>query len=160
MDKLQVIREMTAEDADLLPKPVREAVAASVPAPPEVALVAELRTELGDGDPLAVVREWKKQREEGQKTAVITRITELVSNGENGIKIEALRPLVTELVQAKNPATPEAAETIYNDVVKSAMVAELLKNHVAAVGGPPLRTGLQSQGGGVDYFPLPKKEGA
>lgn len=159
MDKLELIRELTAEDADVLPKPVREAVLASVPTPPEVALVTELRGELGEGDMLALVRELKREKEERQKTAVTHRITELVSAEEGGIRLAELRPVVTELVKARQPQTVEEAEAAYKEVAASEMVMEMLKTTVASKGGPPLRTGLQGQQGGNKYFNIPRKEG-
>jgi hypothetical protein len=156
MDKLDVIREMTADDARLLPDPVRQAIIAGVQTPPEVAIVSELRTELGDGDMLAVIREMKKEQETRKAAAVTGRITKLVTEG---IKVESLRPLVVELVQAKAPATVEAVEGAYKAVAESVTVTELLKAHVTQTGGPPLRTGLQGQQGGNKYFVIPQKDG-
>jgi hypothetical protein len=156
MDKLTVINEMTAEDARLLPDPVRQAIIAGVQTPPEVAIVSELRTELGDGDMLAVIREMKQEQEARKMAAVTGRITELVTEG---IKVESLRPLVVELVQAKAPATVEAVEGAYKAVAESVTVTELLKAHVTQTGGPPLRTGLQGQQGGNKYFVIPQKDG-
>lgn len=156
MDKLTVINEMTADDARLLPDTVRQAVIATVQTPPEVAMVSELRAELGGGDMLAVVKELKQAREASRQTAVNGRITELVTEG---IKVESLRPLVVELVQAKAPDTVEAVEAVYKTVVESAAVTEMLKTHVSQAGGPPLRTGLQGQETGNKYFNIPKKEG-
>lgn len=155
MDKLQVIREMTAEDAALLPQPVRDVIVATVQTPAEVGLVTELRAELGDGDLLQAVRELKEEREERQKTAVTHRVTELVNEG---IKAESLRPLVVELVQAKAPDTLEAAETAYKTVVEGETVMELLKAHVTQAGGPPLRMGVQGGKGGNKYIHIPEKE--
>lgn len=162
MDKYEVIREMTADDAAFLPQPVREAIAASVPTAPEVALVAELRAELGEGDPLATIREWKQERGERQKTAVTDRIKELAADKERGVKVDSVRSVVMELVQARSPQTVEAAESAYDEIVKSELVTELLKSAVVSVGGPPLRTGVQNQSGGNKYFDIPElpaKEG-
>jgi hypothetical protein len=156
MDKLQLIRELTVEDVDLIPKPVREAITAAVPAAPEVALVTELRAELGEGDILATVKEWKQERETGQKTAVTERIKQLATDKERGVKVDSVRSVVLELVQGRNPATPEAAESAYDEIVKSELVTELLKTAVVSAGGPPLRTGVQNQNGNpVDqWFPV------
>jgi hypothetical protein len=158
MDKLQIIRVMTADEADLLPKPVRDAITASVQPPPEVALVQELRGELGDGDILETVREWKTERDNRAKTAVTDRITELVNDKETGVKVEVARPLVMELIKARSPQTAAEAETAYKAVIESETVMELLKSHVTQKGGPPLRMGVQGQSNGKYKYMYPPTE--
>jgi ABC-type uncharacterized transport system auxiliary subunit len=161
MDKLTIIRELTAADADLLPTTVKDAVMATAQTPPEVALVTEMRQELGDGDILAVIRELKQEKAERAKTAVVERITELVNDEEKGIKMTSARSIVMELVRARNPQTVDEADAAYDEVIKTEAVTEMLKSAVQSKGGPALRIGLQSQNGkSVDqWFPLPTTNG-
>lgn len=156
MDKTKVILEMTAEDAPLLPEPVRKAILAAAPAPPEAALVAEMRDELGVDDVLAAVREMKAEQEKQRRAAIAGRIRELAEDAEKGIKLESARGLVVELVEARNPQTVEEAEAAYNAVIESERVKGLLAEMVATTMGPPQRTGLQSQNG-ARYFDIPQE---
>lgn len=154
-DKLTIIREMTPEDARLLPKPVRDAVIGDIRPAPEVATVATVRELLGlaaDADPVAAITEMRRVQGEQAKTAVAGKITELVSAG---IKAEAMRPLITELVTGRNPATVADAETAYNTVVASESVKAMLAAHVQTVMGPPQRQPVQPQQGANKYFNIP-----
>lgn len=157
MDKLDVIREMTVEDAPLLPEPVREAILAAVPAPPEVALVAEMREALGTEDVLAALREMKAEQEQQRRAAIAGRIRELVEDEERGVKAKAMRPFITELVEAQKPQTVEEAEAAYTRIVERESVREMLAAHVAETMGPAQRSGLQSQNGAARYFDIPKE---
>lgn len=162
MDKLQVINEMTAEDARLLPKPVQEAILATVQPAPEVELVSELRGVLGADDKADVVKlvtELKTEQETAKKTAVSKRITELVEDKEAGIKVESMRGLVTELVTARNPQTVEEAEKAYQTVTEMESVKASLKAAVGNAMGPLLTTPTQPQNGKPVYFNIPKEEG-
>lgn len=155
MDKLQLIRELTADDARLLPKNVRDAVIGQVRTAPEVATVAQIRETLGltaDADPIAAIAEMRNQQAQQAKATVTNRITELVSAG---IKAEAMRPLVTELVTSRNPATVADAETAYNAVVASDSVKAMLAAHVQTTMGPPQRTPVQGQQSQNRYFQIP-----
>ena len=161
MDKVQIIREMTIDDADLLPKSVREAILATVQPAPEIALVTELRGVLGaddKADVVSLVSELKQEKETAAKTAVSNRITELVNDG---IKIEAMRGMVTELVTARAPKTAEEAQTAYTAVTEMESVKAALTAAVQVAMGPNLTTPMQkTKGSAVDeWFPLPKKDG-
>lgn len=157
VDKLQVINEMTADDARLLPEPVRAAVLATVQAPPEVAQLAGIRELLGldaKADVAAAITEMRRVQTEQAKQAVATRITELVTAG---VKIEDARPLVTELVQARNPQTPADAETAYNAVIASESVTKMLAARVVETMGPPQRTPVAGKNGNR-YFVIPEEK--
>jgi len=159
MDKLQVINEMTAEDARLLPKPVQDAILATVQPAPEVALVTELRGALGvDGkaDVVKLVTELKEETEKAAKTAVSNHITELVEDKDTGIKVESMRGLVTELVTARNPQTKEEAEQAYKLVTEMESVKVSLQAAVNGVMGPKMTTPAQPQNGTPIYFNIPK----
>lgn len=159
MDKLQVINEMTAEDARLLPEPVRQAIVESVPTPPEVAQMQAIRETLGlDGsaDPVSTIAEMRRTQDEQRKAAVQARITELAADPEKGVKLEAVRGLVVELVTARNPATIQEAETVYSQVVESNAVKAALKSHVVETMGPRQGTPVQGQNGKQGrYFTIP-----
>lgn len=158
VDKLQIIQEMTPEDARLLPKTVRDAILAEQAVPPEVAQVSELRQALGVDDKAnlaQLVTEMKQAQEQQRKNAIKSRITELATEG---IKVEAVRGLVTELVAARNPQSVEEAESAYTAVATSAHVTELLKAQVQIIMGPPQRTPLQAQQGKAKYFNIPSEK--
>ena len=74
MGKLEIINELTADDARLLPKPVREAILSEVAIPPEVAVVQELRSTLGVDDKAdlsKLVRELREAKEVQDKAAIV-----------------------------------------------------------------------------------------
>ena len=162
MDKLEIINEMTADDARLLPDAVRAAVLASVQHAPEVQLVTELRQALGADDKAdlkALITSLREQQEAQAKAAVSRRITELVEDEETGIKVKELRGLVTELVTARKPGTVEAAETAYNEVIASEHVKAALAAHVQSTMGPRQRTPVQqTQNGKGKYFQVPQED--
>lgn len=161
MDKLQIINEMTPDDARLLPKSVREAVLSEVPIPPEVAVVQELRSALGVDDKAdlnKLVRELQEAKEEQARAALESRITELASDKEKGIKVPQVRAIVVEMVKSRHPKDEAEAEAAYKEVAGSTAIIELLKNTVQTVMGPPQRTVVQPQNEGQQYFTYPKKE--
>lgn len=153
--KLEYINEMSADDARLLPEPVRQAIVASVPTPPEVAQVQELRQALGVDDKAdlkALVTEMRQIQETQRLATIRTRITELATSG---IKLEAMRGMVTELVAARNPQTLQEAETAYQQVCEMASVKAALDSTVQTTMGPPQRTPVQPQSSGKKYFEIP-----
>ena len=157
MDKLQVIQELTEADARLLPDPVRAAVLATVTTPVEVATVATIRETLGlpaTADVAGHIAEMKRVQAEQAKAAVTNRITELV---KDGIKVEDVRPIVTELIAAHHPATIEAAEAVYKTVAESDSVKKLLSARVVETMGPPQRTPVAGKKDNR-YFQIPAAE--
>ena len=159
MDKLTVINEMTADDARLLPKPVQEAILATVQPAPEVALVSELRGVLGADDKANVVQlvtELKEAKETAAKTAVSNRIAELVNGG---IKVEAMRGMVTELVNARAPKTVDDVQAAYTAVTEMESVKAALTAAVVGAMGPNITTPTQPQNSKAVYFNIPQEEG-
>ena len=155
MDKLQVIQELTEADARLLPDSVRAAIVASVPTPAEVALIAELRTELGleaGADIRAHIAEMRTTQETQRKAAITNRIKELV---EGGIKVADVRGIVTELVTARQPQSVQDAEAAYTAVAASSAVTALLAGRVVETMGPAQGTPVQGQQNKNKYFVLP-----
>lgn len=165
-DKAQVIRELTADDARILPEPVRAAVLQTATPAPEVALVQELRGALGvddKADLTQLVTELQASKVAQAQAAVKARITELVNDQEKGVKVAAVRPLVTELVAARNPQTPADADAAYAAVVEMQAVKDALAATVQGTMGPRQRTPVAAQktndkGGG--FFIYPQEEGA
>lgn len=159
--KLDHINEMTAEDARLLPEPVRAAVLQTATPAPEVAQVQEIRAALGVDDKAdlkTVVTEMRKVQEEQRQANIKTRIRELASDAEKGIKIVPVREVVIEMVEAAEPKTLEEAETWYNKVAQSGPITELLKSKVVQTMGPPQGTPLQRQAGANKYFQIPAEK--
>jgi hypothetical protein len=140
MGKEETIKEMTAADASLLPESVRSAIAGSQ--------LQEFRKALGlpeGADVFAAIASINTNKEETAKKAVSLKITEMVSDPEKGIKVEAVRKTVQELVEARMPKTPEEAQTAYEEVVKSEHVQELLKIAVQTAMGPSVSTPIPGQ---------------
>jgi hypothetical protein len=156
MDKLQVINEMTADDARLLPEPVRAAIVATVPTPPEVQQIAEIRQALGADDKADIAKlitEMRQAQEQQRRDAIKTRITELATEG---IKVDSARGIVVELVAARNPQSVQEAETAYQEVSTSASVTELLKASVQTTMGPRQTTPVAGQQGAPKYVIYPQ----
>jgi hypothetical protein len=160
-DKAQVIRELTAEDARILPEPVRAEVLKSAAPPPEVGQVAEIRAALGvddKADLTKTITEMRQREAEQAKAAVKARITELASDKEKGIKVESVRGLVTELVAARNPQSVEEADAAYAQVVEMQSVKDALTAAVQSTMGPRQTTPVAPQHGKVGkYFNIPQE---
>lgn len=123
--------------------------------PAEVPALVAIRETLGasaDADLAKLVRELQERVQEQEKAAVKARITELVNEG---IKVESVRGLVTELVNARNPQTPEDAESAYKQVSEMASVQETLAATVQRVMGPRQTTPVQGQQKTNRYFQIP-----
>ena len=170
MDKAQVIREMTAEDAKILPEPVRAEVLKSASPAPEVAVVQEVRAALGvdeKADLRQIVTEMRKREEAQAKAAIKARIVEIATpdpgrkpDEDKSIKVAAVRGVVIEMVAALQPATVEEAEAAYNKVTESAAVTELLKASVVTTMGPRQGTPVAGQNGAPKYFVIPEETSA
>ena len=161
MDKLQVINEMTADDARLLPESVRQAVVAAAP-PPDVALVQELRQVLGVDDRAdlkGLVVEMRRQQDEQRQAAVARRIVELAApTADKGIKVDGVRELVIDLVTAHHPQTVAEAETAYGQVIEMASVKTALAAAVQTAMGPRQGLPVQPQANLVGkYFNIPQE---
>jgi hypothetical protein len=156
-DKLEIIQELKREDARLLPDEVRAAILESVQTPPEVATVQEIRAALGvddKADLTQVIREMRQKEAEQAKAAVTNRITELVTEG---VKVESVRGLVTELVNARNPQTADEAATAYQQVIEMQSVKDTLAATVQRTMGPRQTTPVAPQTGKAKYFQIPQE---
>jgi hypothetical protein len=122
---------------------------------PQLTAIRETLGADDSADLVKLVRELRERVEEQNKAAIKSRITELANDKDKGIKVDAVRGMVTELVAARNPQSVEEAEAAYNTVATSAHVTELLKTQVARTMGPPQRTPVQAQQGQNKYFNIP-----
>ena len=158
VDKLQVINELTEADARLLPEPVRQAILASVPTPAEVALVQELRTALdlpATADIKAHLVQMRVQELATAKATITARVRELVEDTERGVKIVALRGMITEMINLRKPQNMDEVEAIYAEVVGSRAVTEALAGRVQEVMGPRQGTPVEGQANAPKYFKVP-----
>lgn len=159
MDRLEIIREMTAEDARLLPKEVREAILSLAETPQEVNQVGQVRELLGitDGaDFVSFFKEWKAAEEQRKVERVKARIQELLADADKGIKVEKARPLVLELVNNRNPKTEQEAEAAYMEITSSEAVKEMLSLLVQNTMGPAQKASIPGQSSAPKYFPVPE----
>jgi 2'-5' RNA ligase len=155
-EKLQIIQEMTAEDARLLPAIVRDAVLADAPS---AKLVQEMRSALGlaeDADLVAAVKALADDKTKHEAEVVTARIKELVHDAENGVKVESARGVVTELVMARKPSTIADAEKAFGEVVESDAVKGLLQETVRRAMGPGVKPAAAAKTGTPKYFKIPE----
>jgi len=164
MDKLQVINEMTADDARLLPTAVRDAVVAAIPEAPEIALVSELCSTLGvnsQADLTQTVRGLVEEQTNTRKSAIRSRIIELATpdptrTDDKAIKVGSVRAVVVEMVQARSPKDVAEVESIYNEVATSQLVGDLLKTSIKETMGPNQRVPVAGQPQQGKYFDIPQ----
>lgn len=159
-DKLTIIQELTSDDARLLPDSVRAAILATVtpPAtPPEVGQMADLRTALGvddKADVKAMITEMQTAQATARKAAVTSRITELVTSGE---KLELVRQVVREMVEALHPQTVQEAEDAYKEISARESVTRLRAATVREIMGPRQGTPVAGQAKQNTYFQIPQE---
>lgn len=158
MDKLEIIRQMTADDVKLLPEAVVNAVIAQSEQAKTLSnlqqMVGELRSLLGLDDKANVVEHVKAlhtQVTEQAKVAVAAKIAELVNDA---VKVESVRAIVLELVQAQKPEAVDAVQAAVDNVLARESVKLLLKSAVVETSGPPQRRPAVPTGDGeaVDKF--------
>jgi len=169
-EKAQVIRELTAEDAKILPEPVRAAVLQAAPPAPEVTLVKEVRAALGlddKADVKAVITEMRQQQEAQAAAAIKARVVEIATpdpkrkpEEDKSIKVDAVRTVVIEMVEASEPKSVPEAEATYAKIVTSGPITELLKSQVKQTMGPRQGVPVAGQAGGAKYFPIPAEQQA
>jgi hypothetical protein len=157
--KLEIITEMTADDARLLPTVVRDAVVAATAPAPEIAQVTELRSIMGldpSGNLAEAVKGMQKNINEQRVAMVNNRVRELLEDQEKGIKVEAVRPLVRELVLARKPQSVAEAETAFTEICAMQSVKDALAATVISTMGPNQRTAIGQQNGKATFFQIPE----
>lgn len=157
MDKLDVLKELTAEDVQHLPTVVREAILETVEAPKEISLVKEIRETLelaDDADVNARIVEILNEKTEQLKAQIGVKITELV---DEGIKLDSAKPIVKRYIELEAPATVDAVQECYNKVIKDETITELLKAQVEGAG--PEHKGTNTSGKSeAKYFVIPTND--
>lgn len=128
-DKAEVIAELTVAD---IPANLRDAIVAEASKQDETqATIAELTSTVEAKE--VVIAEMQATIAEYRKAAISARISELVAEG---VKLVDARDMVTELVEARKPATVEEAEAAYAQVIEMASVKKLLALTVQSLSGP------------------------
>jgi hypothetical protein len=148
MDREQIIAELTAND---IPATVREQIVAEA-VQPHVAQLTTIRETLGldaEADLAAVIAEMQRKAVEEMQAAVQRHIDELVSE----IKIESVRGIVADLVQAHKPQTLEDADAVYATVKESANVKRMLTAQVREMTGPPAVVASKVRGRNLEDTP-------
>jgi hypothetical protein len=163
VDKLDVINALTVEDARLLPDAVRQAVLSTVKVAPEVALVNEMRSELGlstEADLVQTIKELRQAEALRKQSEVKNRLLEMAApDAPQGIKLETVRELVIEMVTMRNPQTVQEAESAYAQVLDLPSVKKTLAATVVQEMGPNHGAPIQGQAPTAGkYFIIPKQE--
>lgn len=123
----------------------------------EIHAVRELLGVDATADVVAVVAEMRQAQDEQAKAAIKTRITELVSDAEKGVKVESVRGLITELVVARNPQTLDDVDAAYQQVIEMQSVQDTLAASVRSKMGPPQRVPVGGKQGAAHYFNIPQE---
>ena len=162
MERTEVINSLTVADVSLIPQEVRDAIIAAVeptPAPPEVALVAEMCTALGGVEPAVLVdtvTELVQSRETARQQTIQGHLTELIDNEETGIKVKTMRPLIRKMLAGRTFNSVEEVDAAFTEVVDDPEIAELLGREVVDAMGPPQTTPVSSQVGTGAFYKIPQ----
>lgn len=127
---------------------------------PELAQLEAIRETLGvneEADVVKLISELKASEAAQAQAAITSRITELVSDPEKGVKVEAVRGLVRELVSARQPKSLADVDRAYGEVLDMASVKETLAATVQRAMGPRQGTPLAKQKG-AGYFTYPQED--
>jgi hypothetical protein len=140
-DEKKIITELKAKDVSLLPDEVRAAIIQEYS--------KEIKEALGltDDNLLDAVKRIQQKDAEREKAAVSSRITEMATTGDKAIKIEAVREMVIDMVEAKNPKTVAEAETAYAEVLEKPSVKKALDLALQESMGPAQTNPMQNQTG-------------
>lgn len=120
---------------------------------PELTAIRETLGADDKADLTKLVKELQERVQEQEKAAVKSRITELAAT----VKLEDVRSVVVEMVEAKKPRTVQEAEAAYAQVVEMQSIKNLSETTVQRVMGPPQGTPLQRQHGANKYFQIPSE---
>ncbi len=161
VDRLQIIQELTAADARLLPNDVVNAIRAE-----DLQQVAELRQVLNvgeDADLVQTVRELAETVREQQAAAVASRVAELTrerikADDEDG----SISAMIRELVMAERPADVASVDQAFETVLARPHVKAVLQMAVLQEMGPaqrnPVGTRQAEESGPQQYFDIPTRD--
>lgn len=159
MEKADILKALGVDDIVLLPETVKLGVIAQSD---EVKVLRALRELLGlddKGNVLETVKALVTAAEEDRKTAVAAKVTELV----DAIKVESVRGIVRELIDAKAPKTVAEADAAFKTVMDSEHVEALMQAKIIeTMGDPQRRPGTPANGNGkaIDEFVTIPADGA
>lgn len=139
MGKEEVIRELKSSDASLLPEEVRSAVIREY--------TQSVYKELGiqGNDLVAEVKKIRERDEQREKAAVSAHIKEISKTGDKAIKLDSIREMVIDMVEARSPKTVAEADTIYAEILEKDSVKKALQIELQETMGPSQTTPVQPQ---------------
>lgn len=158
MDKLQIIKELSAEDVKFLPEVVKSTILEAVEVPVEVKQLKEIREALDlgeDADVAERIKEIVTKQSEQHKASIDAKITELV---DAGVKLAAAKPVVKRYVELEAPQTVDEVQGCFDKVVKDEAITELLKAQVENVGPEHKGTKVGSSTKEAKYFVIPTEK--
>lgn len=133
----------------------------------QVSELDAIRTTLGvdeKADLPKIIAEMAQTQAAQAKAAVKAHIAKMATpdpkrKPEEDVSIaqETVRKLVIEMVEARQPATVQEAETAYQAVLASPNVTELLKARVIETMGPKQTTAVAGKQGAAKYFNIPEE---
>ncbi len=164
MDKLDVLKELTAADVQHLPAAVVKAITEQSDA---AKVLAELRKVFPEGDLVAGVTTLRQtiqaQNKAQVEAALVAEIAnQVLPNAKEGDgdddPVKSARAMVREMVTP--PATVEAVAAAVKEVVTKAHVAAMLKRVVTSEMGPRQGSpvGGKQNDGESKYFAIPKEQ--
>lgn len=166
VDRTMVIREMTADDAVILPDVVRSAVLLNAP---ERRIIAEMREVVGvdeSADVLETVRGIVKEYAELRQTVITQEIAtqvaaQVLPDATVTDSVKSIRGMVSELVAAQNPAKVGEVAGVVTEMIGRDTVKALLASHVESSAGPAQkRPANKPAAGGDDPYlePVPDEK--
>ncbi len=145
MDKLDILKEMTAEDVQHLPKAVVNSI---IEGSQSTKTISEMRGILGvdeKADLVATVKEMaetiEKQRGEVIATAIVSEIANVIypDADDKNENVQSVRGTIAELVKLRNPKDTEAVKTVVAEVVTKDHIKNLIGSIVVSEMGPNIK---------------------
>jgi len=161
MEKADILKALGVDDIALLPETVKLGVIAQSDEVKGLRLIVQTLRELlaldDKGNVVETVKALVTAADEDRKTAVAAKVTELVAT----IRVESVRGIVRELIDAKTPKTVAEAETAFKVVMDSEHVTALMAAKIVeTMGDPQRRPGPNCQGSGIEEFVTIPADGA
>lgn len=139
MGKEEVIRELKSSDASLLPEEVKAAVIQ------EYGRTVNKALGFNEGDVLVNAKTLRDREASRESAAVSSRIKEIATTGDKAIKLDSIREMVIDLVEARQPKTVAEVDTVYAEVLEKDSVKKALSLELQETMGPPQTSPIQPQ---------------
>ena len=135
----KTVQELKPSDISLLPEDVRAAIIQEYS--------KEIKTALGisEGNVVEELKKIRERDEQRERQAISNRIKEVSSTGDKAIKIDLVREMVVELVEARNPKNVEEVDKIYGEILEKESVKKALEMNLQDKMGPPQTTPIPGQ---------------